>query len=31
MAGIPWEILRPHAMLLEVPFSSITIDLSLDD
>ena len=31
MAGIPWEVLRPHAMLLEEPLNSITIDLSLDD
>ena len=31
IGGIPWEILRPNAMKLELPFDSITIDLNSED
>ena len=31
IGGIPWEVLRPFAMKLEIPFNAITIHLNSED
>ena len=31
IGGIPWEVLRPFAMKLEIPFDAITIHLNSED
>ena len=31
VGGIPWELLRPFAMKLQLPFDAIIIDLGLEE
>ena len=31
MSGLAWELLRPFAMKLQLPFDAITIDLDLNE